>query len=159
MTARKSREIYADQRELVRCYVRLEMTYAECGRRFGVSASKVAAVLKAAGVTPRPAGPRPRKELNALPVAYRAEITPEEAARLYGCHENTVLRRARKAGVAVRPQQRPRGKLDTKALVRACEVEKLSLQRCGERFGISDSAARLRLIEAGVTMRPSGRLR
>jgi DNA-directed RNA polymerase specialized sigma24 family protein len=146
------------EEDIVYCYTTLRMTIGAIAGKFGVSYGRVRAVLRAAEVPVR-LGPRPKRALDVLAPAYRADIGSAELARLFGCHQVTVAKRVRKAGGKLRNRGYPKADIDVDALLYAYEIDGLTQAQCGQRFGVSATTARRYLVAAGAAMRPSVYLR
>jgi transposase len=134
--------------DVVHAYVIQGLPYRQVAAMFDISKERVSAILHAAGVTPRRRGQQPRADLAGVVAAYRAAgVTTPEVGAQFGCHAHTVARLVRAAAEPVRQGRRPVA-VDHDALVAAYRTERLTIRQCADRFGLSYTATRDRLIAA-----------
>lgn len=107
------------------------------------------------------AEPSPRGEAAQLRRLYLDEGRPlAEIATALGCSVTTVRQRVVREGLGSRPRPARRlqdGDLDVNLAERLYVDEGLSLRQVAGRLGLTSDKLRLRLVRAGVEVRPPGR--
>jgi uncharacterized protein (DUF433 family) len=131
------------------------LTMAAIAARYGVSRTTISARLRAAGITPRRAAPRPRS--TPIPVSeaaaqYRQGATLTGLAAAYHVTGRTLRRQLVAAGVTIRP---PGG---VRIPIPVAEAARLyaggqTMAQLAARYGVCETVIYGRLTEAGVPLR------